>query len=101
MAALKHRFLNAGVDEVLEKEEYTWATEDAPEPTEPPTSSCCTFPWYAMVICADGTVTPCPQDFGAKMVMGNVKEASLATIWNGPARRRRLFGGKNRQPENF
>ena len=36
-----------------------------------------------MVICADGTVTPCSQDFWAKMNMGNVRTQSLKEIWNG------------------
>jgi radical SAM protein with 4Fe4S-binding SPASM domain len=82
VAGLRKRFLDAGVDEVIEKDEYVWATEDAPEAEGPPTGSCCTFPWYAMVICADGTVTPCPQDFGAKMNLGNVGDADLEDIWN-------------------
>jgi radical SAM protein with 4Fe4S-binding SPASM domain len=79
------RFLEAGVDEVIEKEEYTWATEGAPEISDPGARSVCTFPWYAMVICADGAVTPCPQDFFARMNMGNVRDAALREIWNGPA----------------
>jgi hypothetical protein len=46
-----------------------------------------------MVICADGTVTPCPQDFWAKMKMGNARDATLEEIWNGEAYRdlRRRF----------
>jgi radical SAM protein with 4Fe4S-binding SPASM domain len=83
IAATRKRFLDAGVDEVIEKDEYTWTTEKAPEAEGPRTASACTFPWYAMVICADGMVTPCPQDFEAKMVMGNVNNSSLREIWNG------------------
>lgn len=80
------RRLNAaGVDEIIEKEEYVWAEENAPETNAPRPGSVCTFPWYAMVICADGTVTPCPQDFGARMRLGNAKEATLLEIWNGAA----------------
>jgi radical SAM protein with 4Fe4S-binding SPASM domain len=88
VAELKTRFLAAGVDEVIEKEEYTWAEPGAPEPEGQRTSPCCTFPWYAMVICADGTVTPCPQDFWATMHMGNVRTSSLREIWNGDAYRK-------------
>jgi radical SAM protein with 4Fe4S-binding SPASM domain len=106
--ALRRQFLEAGVDEIIEKKEYVWA-----EPTHPPASpvakplrtdsdcghsggrsfSACTFPWYAMVICADGTVTPCPQDFHAVLKLGNAQETSLKEIWNGPAYRqlRRQF----------
>lgn len=75
----------AGVDEIIEKEEYIWAEESAPETTTPPSGSVCTFPWYAAVICADGTVTPCPQDFHAGLKLGNVNEATLLEIWNGAA----------------
>lgn len=83
IAKLKSEFLSVGIDEVIEKEEYIWASESAPEPESLRKRAVCTFPWYAMVICADGTVTPCPQDYWAKMNMGNVKTTSLADIWNG------------------
>ena len=85
IAAMKKYLLDNGVDEVIEKDEYEWATEDTTANTSPDHGNCCTFPWYAMVICADGTVTPCPQDFWAKMVMGNARTASLREIWNGDA----------------
>ncbi|MFC1809141.1 radical SAM/SPASM domain-containing protein [Candidatus Omnitrophota bacterium] len=78
---LVKRFKDAGVDEIITKKEYTWVTHDAPEIIER-TYSVCTFPWYAMVICWDGTVTPCPQDYMACMNMGNVREFSIKDIWN-------------------
>ncbi|MBT7066445.1 MAG: radical SAM protein, partial [Verrucomicrobia bacterium] len=81
--AMRQRLLDAGVDEVIEKEEYTWAQDSAASAERPRVRDCCTFPWYAMVVCADGTVTPCPQDFEARMVMGNVRNATLRDIWNG------------------
>jgi radical SAM protein with 4Fe4S-binding SPASM domain len=84
---LTRRFLEAGVDEVIAKEEYTWAEEDAPELEGPLRQAVCTFPWYSMVICWDGTVTPCPQDFRAHIVMGNAAQTPLREIWNGPAYR--------------
>lgn len=86
--ALRRRFYAAGADEVIEKEEYDWAEERAPEQAcAARTYSKCTFAWYSMVVCYDGTVTPCPQDFWAKLRMGNVKSESLADIWNGDAYR--------------
>ena len=112
--ALRRQFLEAGVDEIIEKEEYVWAEParppaspvakplragsvaggpTAPEVAKKRTCTVCTFPWYAMVICADGTVTPCPQDFHAVLKLGNARETSLKEIWNGPAYRqlRRQF----------
>lgn len=87
IASLRQRFLDAGIDEVIEKEEYDWSTADAPGGDRPRSHSCCTFPWYALVVCADGTVTPCPQDFWAKMKMGDLRAASLKDIWHGEAYR--------------
>ena len=91
--ALHRQFLEAGVDEIIEKEEYVWAEPGAPEVGGGRSFSACTFPWYAMVICADGTVTPCPQDFHAVLQLGNAQATSLKEIWNGPAYRqlRRQF----------
>lgn len=84
-AETARRLLAAGVDEIIEKEEYTWADESAPEAARPRPGSVCTFPWYAAVICADGTVTPCPQDFGAGIKLGNVTDSTLLAIWNSTA----------------
>ena len=87
-AALARRFAEAGVDEVIEKAEYLWAGETAPEPAAGrQRAAVCTFPWYAAVVCRDGRVTPCPQDFHAKMVMGDLNHQTLGEIWNGPAYR--------------
>ncbi len=83
VAALRRRFMDAGVDEIIEKEEYVWADPTAAQPEGIRSTSPCTFPWYAMVICHDGTVTPCPQDFYAHLALGNVNESSLGEIWNG------------------
>lgn len=81
--ALRRRFLDAGIDEVIEKEEYDWATPDAPEDGPPCLRNGCTFPWYAMVVCADGTVTACPQDFWARMKLGDLRTQSLEEVWRG------------------
>jgi len=43
----------------------------------------CTFLWYSMTIFFDGTVAPCPQDFFAKINLGNVAKTSVAEVWNG------------------
>jgi len=85
IAALRRRLLDAGLDELIEKEEYVWATQEAPEPHDARAAAVCTFPWYATVVCADGAVTPCPQDFFAALTMGNINDATLREIWNGPA----------------
>jgi radical SAM protein with 4Fe4S-binding SPASM domain len=86
-AETARRLREAGIDEIIEKDEYVWACSGAPPGLAPRPRAICTFPWYAMVICADGAVTPCPQDYDALLNMGSVKEASLLEIWNGKAYR--------------
>jgi radical SAM protein with 4Fe4S-binding SPASM domain len=86
--ALWRRLVDAGVDEVVERDEFVWAGESAPAPAAPRVpSAVCEFPWCAMVICADGTVTSCPRDFRAAMKMGNVRDTPLAAIWESEAYR--------------
>lgn len=95
IAELTRRFLAAGADEVVEKAEYEWAEEKAPETgCARRTLSKCTFPWYAMVVLWNGTVTPCPQDFWGKLKMGNLNTATIREVWNGEAYRtlRRSYG---------
>ena len=82
--ALVQKLKQQGLDELIVKKLYNWAGS-----YETPVESCasiqyttCTFLWYAMVICWDGTVTPCPQDYFATLPMGSVKEQSIRTIWN-------------------
>jgi radical SAM protein with 4Fe4S-binding SPASM domain len=47
-----------------------------------PRDRACRFPWDSVSVCPNGDVSPCPDypDF----VVGNVKEESFGTIWNGP-----------------
>ncbi|MDO8803071.1 MAG: radical SAM/SPASM domain-containing protein [Elusimicrobiota bacterium] len=43
----------------------------------------CLSPWRHMTVAWDGDVLPCCFDYDKKYVLGNVKEQSLAEIWNG------------------
>jgi radical SAM protein with 4Fe4S-binding SPASM domain len=42
----------------------------------------CTFLWQALIIFWDGSVLPCTQDFHGYLTLGNVRQESLARIWN-------------------
>ncbi|OGR05349.1 MAG: hypothetical protein A2520_06465 [Deltaproteobacteria bacterium RIFOXYD12_FULL_53_23] len=42
----------------------------------------CQYLWNSLSILWDGTVVPCCLDFDAKCVLGNIRDQSLATIWN-------------------
>jgi radical SAM protein with 4Fe4S-binding SPASM domain len=79
---LVHQFKQRGIDEIILKKEFKWAVEDMSYCSKTKDYNICTFPWYAMVICWDGTVTPCPQDYMATMKLGNVGDASIKEIWN-------------------
>jgi radical SAM protein with 4Fe4S-binding SPASM domain len=83
IAGLAQRFTEAGVNEILVKEEYAWATEEAPLLTKEQMVNMCTFPWYAMVVGWDGTVTPCPQDYRGALPLGSLAEQSIREVWNG------------------
>jgi radical SAM protein with 4Fe4S-binding SPASM domain len=78
-------FKDWGADEVITKKEYNWVTSCSKKPQKKLSYNICTFPWYAMVICWDGTVTPCPQDYMAILNMGNIQEYSIKDIWNSKA----------------
>jgi MoaA/NifB/PqqE/SkfB family radical SAM enzyme len=85
LKSLEKRFHNAGIDEVIVKDEYAWATDSAPELTPEQIVNVCTFPWYAMVVCWNGIVTPCPQDYHAVLPMGDLTSQSIQDVWNGVA----------------
>jgi radical SAM protein with 4Fe4S-binding SPASM domain len=63
------------------KERHNWAGEIGQTRTKRKYSPC-TFLWQALVIFWDGSVLPCTQDFHGYYNLGNVKEESLAQIWN-------------------
>lgn len=48
----------------------------------------CEYPWTSLTVMADGSVVPCTQDYDVEMALGNVREQSLAAIWNGEPYRR-------------
>lgn len=96
LRTLATRLKKLGLDRLVVRRPHNWgglvkAEASAPRPHRPET--CCTFPWYALVVYWDGSVGPCPQDFQGRMVMGQADRQSLLEIWNGPelvALRKRL-----------
>lgn len=51
-------------------------------PGSVPALSPCYIPNILMVITHDGNVLPCFEDFQEQLVMGNIGESDLLTIWN-------------------
>lgn len=82
---LRREFLDAGVNEVVTKEEFVWAEDEMAKREVPQTYKKCTFPWYAMVVGWNGDVAPCPQDFFSRMVMGNLATQTVKEVWHGDA----------------
>ena len=44
----------------------------------------CPFPFYMMAVNANGLVSPCPDDWTHKAVIGDANSETLREIWNGP-----------------
>jgi radical SAM protein with 4Fe4S-binding SPASM domain len=44
----------------------------------------CNVPWEKMSLAWDGDVLPCCYDYDKKYVLGNVKNKTMAEMWNGP-----------------
>jgi radical SAM protein with 4Fe4S-binding SPASM domain len=77
-----------GLDRVVFRDPHNWGGAisypvESPEEKNGPVFSC-TFPWYALIIYWNGKVGPCPQDFFARMMVGDINKNSIREIWNGP-----------------
>jgi radical SAM protein with 4Fe4S-binding SPASM domain len=98
-----------GIDQFLNKPFVNWNgdandvnrfknEQNTPAPLEKVT---CGYPWDKMTIAWDGDVVPCCYDYDKKYVLGNVRQESLASIWNGPkmrALRREFSSNKVENP---
>ncbi len=78
-----------GLDRVVFRRPHNWggALKEGVAADRPSLTplSCCTFPWYALVVYWNGKVGPCPQDFFARLVVGDFHHQPLEAIWNGTA----------------
>ena len=79
--AFEERFKGLPLDRIVIKEYHNWAG-DAGEARKRAPYSPCTFLWHALIIFWDGAVLPCTQDFFGYYTLGNVKDESVASIWN-------------------
>ncbi len=90
----RDRFRGLGLNSFVMKELHNWAGE-IDQLDRKARYGVCPFPWNALVIFWDGSAYPCTQDFFGYYRLGNIKDSSLKTLWNGPALedlRRRLSG---------
>ncbi len=91
----KNQFKDLPLDNFVMKEMHNWAGQISGE-RRGEKYSVCSFPWNALIICWDGAVLPCTQDFFGKFIVGNAKDSSLKEIWNGESMRylrKKLAGG--------
>jgi len=79
--AFRDKFKGLPLDKLVIKEFHNWAGEVEMEHNKKSFSPC-TFLWNALIIFWDGAVLPCSQDFFGYYTLGNVKDTSLAEIWN-------------------
>jgi len=94
-AVFEARFKGLPLDKIVIKELHNWAG-DAGEVREKKAYSPCTFLWHALIIFWDGAVLPCTQDFFGYDTLGNVRDSSIAEIWNNDkmvALRRKILDG--------
>jgi len=92
--AFLSRFRGLPLDRLVVKEPHNWAGETG-EIQERKHFAPCTFLWHALIIFWDGSVLPCTQDFFGAYVLGNVKDSSIAEIWNNKkmvSLRRKIIG---------
>ncbi|MGB8951067.1 MAG: radical SAM protein [Candidatus Aminicenantales bacterium] len=75
-------FKGLPLDRIVIKEMHNWAGEIGPIQRQRKYSPC-TFLWQALIIFWDGSVLPCTQDFHGAYILGNLKESTIAQIWNG------------------
>jgi radical SAM protein with 4Fe4S-binding SPASM domain len=89
--AFRARFEGLPLDRFVVKRPHNWAGTyaegDPAAAGQAHSYSPCTFPWYALVIFWDGTVSPCPQDWYGDLALGNLRDRSIADVWNGPKMR--------------
>ena len=79
--AFRNRFKDLPLDSFVMKELHNWAGE-LKQKESSAKYSVCPFPWNAAIICWDGSMVPCTQDFFNHYIPGNVNEAPIRDIWN-------------------
>ncbi|MEW6367396.1 MAG: radical SAM/SPASM domain-containing protein [Acidobacteriota bacterium] len=99
-AEFEGRFKGLPLDRFVVKEAHNWAGTyevGGESGVVKQVFTCCTFPWYALVVFWDGRVDPCPQDFFGDIFLGDLTKQTIAEVWNGEPmlRLRRRMVAKN------
>jgi radical SAM protein with 4Fe4S-binding SPASM domain len=75
------QFKNLPLDNFAMKDMHNWAGQ-IEKKKHGKKYTVCPFPWNALIIYWNGAVLPCTQDFFGCAVVGNVRDSTLAEIWN-------------------
>ena len=80
---LRNAFKDLDIYLYLKSENGQWYRNNYHQNKSVHWSELCKHPWMTMTVLANGTATMCPEDYDAKVTLGNTKEESLYDIWNG------------------
>lgn len=75
--------LSALVDSVTVEQLHTIASDFVHLRSYPESKQACPYPFYTLVVKANGDVVPCCVAWDKSLVVGNIAEQSLAEIWAG------------------
>ena len=67
----------------LKSEDQQWYRKDYHGTTFVHWLELCKHPWMSMTIKSDGKVVMCMEDFNNEIILGDAKNESLTSIWNG------------------
>lgn len=81
--AFGRRFRSEGLDKFYVKKPHNWAGNAPGEYALDRNYLLCTFLYYSMTILWNGLVCPCPQDWYGTMVLGDLNEQTVESVWNG------------------
>ncbi|MDZ7836850.1 MAG: SPASM domain-containing protein [Actinomycetota bacterium] len=80
---LLRQFDHLPLNRVVTRKPHNWAGLVPGENYARNNYVACTFLWYALVILFNGDMVPCPQDFKASLKLGNIKQESIDSVFNG------------------
>lgn len=71
-------------DEIVGEQLHTIASDFVHLRSYEENKKACPYPFYTMVVKSNGDVVPCCVAWDKSLVVGNVKDHSLAELWNSP-----------------
>lgn len=80
---LQRLFADKDVYVYLKSQDTQWLTKEYHGTNSIHWTEPCKHPWMSMTIKSNGDAAMCMEDYNNDIVLGNVKEESLYSIWNG------------------